>query len=222
MSMAPYVLKNTRNVTIATLNPAQTTGSTFPVELAGAGYPDYGKFMNQNFYWGMENFAKTTAPSAPVEGMNWYKTDTKTFYVYDSAAWKQIPTADNALNVAFPMQAASLTLDLTAAATVTIFTSAGSGKTWYPTGFMMYPVVIAGTFDDPSTCTLNLFKTTSEDIIENVVMGNPTSTRFAHYGITGMSEVVSGSETIKIEIQDPFTGTGITATYKAVIFGNII
>lgn len=222
MSMAPYVLKDASNITIATLSPAQTTGATFPIELAGAGYPVYGKFMNQNLYWIMENFSKDTAPSAPVAGMNWYKKNSKTFHLWDTVAWQQILTANNASNSAFPMEVAAATLNLAAAGTTVVFSSAGTGRTWYPTSLMLFPISIVGTFDDPSTCTLNIYKTTSEDIMENVVLGNPTSTRFANYPISGMSETVSGSQTITLEVQDGFTGTGITATYAAVIFGRVV
>lgn len=218
--MSPYVIKNTRNSTVATINPVQTTGTTFPIELAGAGFPTYGKFMDQNLYWTVENFAKSTAPSAPIEGMNWYNVTSKTFHLWDTVSWKQILTSNTSTNCAFPMQAAAATLNLASAGTTVIMSAAGTGLTYYPTALMLFPVSVVGTFADP--CTLNLHTTASEDIMEYVVMGTPNASGYAHYTITGMGLSVSGSQTIKLEVASPYTGTGITATYRAVIFGHIL
>jgi len=45
--------------------------------LLGKNYKGYGLFLNQNFVRLMENFAKTTEPSAPIPGQLWFNSTTK-------------------------------------------------------------------------------------------------------------------------------------------------
>ena len=65
--------------------------------LVGKNYPGYGVFLNQNFIQLMENFAKASAPTAPLPGQLWYdsagrylKLNTSTTKGTASAAWKVI------------------------------------------------------------------------------------------------------------------------------------
>jgi hypothetical protein len=65
--------------------------------LVGKNYKGYGLFLNQNFVRLMENFAKTTAPAAPLPGQVWYNSSTKRLNVNISstkgtldANWKGI------------------------------------------------------------------------------------------------------------------------------------
>jgi hypothetical protein len=45
--------------------------------LVGKNYPGYGIFLNQNMVQLMENFAKSSAPTAPLPGQLWWNTTTK-------------------------------------------------------------------------------------------------------------------------------------------------
>jgi microcystin-dependent protein len=65
--------------------------------LVGKNYKGYGLFLNQNFVRLMENFAKTTAPTAPLPGQIWFNSTTKRLNVNISstkgtldANWKGI------------------------------------------------------------------------------------------------------------------------------------
>jgi len=65
--------------------------------LVGKNYPGYGVFLNQNFVQLIENFAKSSAPTAPLPGQLWYdstgrylKLNTATVKGTASAAWKVI------------------------------------------------------------------------------------------------------------------------------------
>jgi microcystin-dependent protein len=53
--------------------------------LVGKNYKGYGLFLNQNFARLMENFAKSTAPAAPLPGQVWYNSTTKRLNVNISA-----------------------------------------------------------------------------------------------------------------------------------------
>lgn len=65
--------------------------------LVGKNYPGYGVFLNQNFVQLMENFAKSSAPTAPLPGQLWYdatgryiKLNTATTKGTAAATWKVI------------------------------------------------------------------------------------------------------------------------------------
>ena len=64
--------------------------------LVGKNYPGYGVFLNQNFVQLMENFAKGSAPTAPLPGQLWYDSTGKYLKVNTAAskgstpAWKVI------------------------------------------------------------------------------------------------------------------------------------
>lgn len=67
--------------------------------LVGKNYPGYGTFLNQNFVQLMENFAKGSAPTAPLPGQLWWdsnlkylKVNTATSKGTANAAWKTIVT----------------------------------------------------------------------------------------------------------------------------------
>lgn len=74
-----------------------TTNSS--LTLVGKNYPGYGTFLNQNFINLMENFAKGSAPTAPLPGQLWWdsnlkylKVNTATTKGTANQAWKTIVT----------------------------------------------------------------------------------------------------------------------------------
>lgn len=74
----------------------QTSSS---LTLVGKNYPGYGVFLNQNFVQLIENFAKSSAPVAPLPGQLWWDSGTKYLKVNTatakgtaSAAWKTMVT----------------------------------------------------------------------------------------------------------------------------------
>lgn len=74
-----------------------TTNSS--LTLVGKNYPGYGVFLNQNFVQLMENFAKGSAPTAPLPGQLWWDTGSKYLKINvaatkgtASAAWKTMVT----------------------------------------------------------------------------------------------------------------------------------
>lgn len=56
-------------------NTLDTSNSS--LSLVGKNYKSYGLFVNQNFVRLMENFAKSTAPTAPLPGQIWFNSTTK-------------------------------------------------------------------------------------------------------------------------------------------------
>jgi hypothetical protein len=74
-----------------------TTSSS--LSLVGKNYPGYGVFLNQNFVQLMENFAKASAPTAPLPGQLWWDSSGKYLKINvasakgtANAAWKTMVT----------------------------------------------------------------------------------------------------------------------------------
>ena len=67
--------------------------------LVGKNYPGYGVFLNQNFVQLLENFARPSAPNAPLPGQLWWDTSAKylkinvaTLKGAANAVWKNLNT----------------------------------------------------------------------------------------------------------------------------------
>lgn len=67
----------------------QTLNTDTSVTLVGKNYPGYSKYIGENFLHLLENFAKNTPPSVPVEGQLWYDNspDVNLLKVYDGTQW---------------------------------------------------------------------------------------------------------------------------------------
>ena len=66
---------NKTNGTILTTVEDGTVDTKYALKLIGKNYAGYGEIQNENFVALMENFSSNTAPSNPVSGQLWYKTD---------------------------------------------------------------------------------------------------------------------------------------------------
>jgi len=79
----------------------QTLNTETSLTFVGKNYAGYAPIMAENFLHLLENFAKNTAPNAPIEGQLWYdnSADVNLLKVYDGTSWtaagsvKKSPTA---------------------------------------------------------------------------------------------------------------------------------
>ena len=60
--------------------------------LIGQGIPNYGAEIAQDFIWLLENFANSTAPTAPLVGQFWYDDVNQVMNFYTGTEWKTITT----------------------------------------------------------------------------------------------------------------------------------
>jgi len=60
------------------------------VTLVGKNYAGYGEFLDENFIQMLENFAKTTAPAAPLTGQLWFNKTNNLLNVYNGTAFKTL------------------------------------------------------------------------------------------------------------------------------------
>lgn len=56
--------------------------------LIGKNYAGYGEFLNENFIQLMENFSKSSAPVAPLQGQIWWDSSDKVLKVWNGSVWK--------------------------------------------------------------------------------------------------------------------------------------
>ena len=87
-------LSNTSPLTILADGTADTTSTS--LTLVGKNYPSYGLFLNENFIYLLENFAKATAPLHPLPGQLWWDSNNTLLKVNaaatkdDAAIWKVV------------------------------------------------------------------------------------------------------------------------------------
>jgi hypothetical protein len=77
------------------------SGST-SLSLVGKNYPGYGKLLNENFVYLLENFANTKSPTSALPGQIWWDTSAKVLKVNTATAagnpavWKSLSSIYNA------------------------------------------------------------------------------------------------------------------------------
>jgi len=85
----PYIVNftdkdNKLPITVYDNTSSTDTSLTFP----GRNVTGYGQTIAENFLALLENFAKETQPSNPVEGQLWYNTADGVLQIWDSTTWK--------------------------------------------------------------------------------------------------------------------------------------
>ena len=84
-----YTINKTNGAVLATVSDG-TIDTTTNLTLVGKNYAGYGEFLNENFVKVLENFANTSAPSAPLLGQLWWDSTNAVLKVYNTTGWKPI------------------------------------------------------------------------------------------------------------------------------------
>ena len=84
-----YTINLTDGSVFATVNDG-TVNTSSSVTLVGKNYAGYGEFLDENFIQMPENFAKTTAPAAPLTGQLWFNKNNNLMNVYNGTAFKTL------------------------------------------------------------------------------------------------------------------------------------
>ena len=83
--------------------PDGTINTETSVTLVGKNYPNYGAILDQNFLRILENSASVAAPSAPIVGELWYKSDDRVLKVYiGDGIWKNVGSTTTASKSTLP------------------------------------------------------------------------------------------------------------------------
>lgn len=209
-----FTLRNSRNSIVSVVNTGETTGNSFPITVIGYGVAAYPEIVASNEYKLLENFANSTAPVNPVEGMIWYRSDTETPYYYNGTSFFPFGTATSSGSVLFSMLPAATNMDLTQVGSTAIFQAGSTGATYHPTAVMLIPN------GNPTAVTppvFNLYVSASEDIMENAVVQNVGVGQHAYYSIEGTVRHVRDGESIQFEVTT--AATGGTSNYDVYVFG---
>ncbi len=214
--MTTYTIQNTAGSTVATINPATTTGTAFSVEMPGQGYSLYGQAVNQSMYRMMENSANTTAPTNPVVGQWWYNTAVGSPFFWNGSAWI-IVAGSRTTMILFTMASGAFNIDFTSTGLTTIFTHPGGAIKYFPTGLLLQPAGFVNVTGSPVFSLQNL---ASEDVMEANSITAPTATKFAWWSIEGLTEPVTAGNSVSINVSAAATGgVGLTLRYNAFLFG---
>jgi hypothetical protein len=212
--MPAYTLDNSRGVTVAIINVGTTTGSTFPVEIQGQGIAPYGTIYADTVYHMLENFANDIEPTNPVEGMNFYKTDTQVPHYYDGAGFVPYLTRGSSNSGRFEMLPTATGIDMTSVQTVPLFTAPGDGSSWLPS---MLVLVSTDANAVAGPAHVNLQIGAAEDVLEQTPVSNAALNVAHQYSIEGTTRFATGIETISMEITIGAPATALVM--NAFLFG---
>lgn len=217
--MPAYDVKNSRNVTVAIINVGTTTGDpnvigNLPIELPGQGISPYGTLRAETDYHILENFAKDSEPVNPVEGMDWYKTDSQIPHFYNGTKFIPYLTQANGAGGLFDMLPSATGIDFTATGTTALFTAPGDGTAWLPSLLLLVPNTVVGI---TGPAHFNLQIASAEDVLEQSQVANPDTNVAHQYSIEGTTRFATGVETVSLEVTIAAPGT--TLLLDAYLFG---
>lgn len=216
--MPTYIINNARGNNVANISVGTTTGANFPIELVGEGVSQYGPIIATNQYKLLENFANTTEPTNPVEGMIWHKVNSVPRF-YNGSSFIPFATGQNSSSVGVDMLATASNVDFTTTGTVALFTNPGPGTKFHPTAIALFPVNVVDVNTNP---VFNVFVSTAEDVMENQTIVGPNVNRSLFFSIEGATALVENTNTISLNVAIAATGGGsLSLTYDAELYGII-
>jgi len=90
-----YVITNTNNQLIATVEDYTVNATALPITLIGHYFSGFGEILNDNLVGMLENFSSVAAPTSPIIGQLWYNKPAATLNQYDqttSPPWTPLAT----------------------------------------------------------------------------------------------------------------------------------
>jgi hypothetical protein len=90
----PYILYKTNGQKLATIQDGSVDRTTTNLSFVGKNYAGYGEILNENLVKILENFANSTAPTAPMTGQLWYDSSSKKLKFYDGARFRGVANVD--------------------------------------------------------------------------------------------------------------------------------
>ena len=205
-------------VSDATINGPSGSSAATPLDFIGDGIGNYGAYVQNNMMRLLENFAKTTAPTVPVEGQLWYdKTTTKkTMNMWNGSSWVVIAGSTNATGLMFTPAATATNINFRNTGGTRIFQAPGTSANYYPTGVLLIP---NGSITSAGPATFNLYTSSSEDILSNSVIVSPATNKFVWFNIEGSTRFVSGTNSIFLEVSSAAASGAMNM--DAYVFGFI-
>lgn len=90
-----YIINDSRGQVVAIIPDGTIDTTSTPLQLVGRGVTEYGVPENENYVWIMENFAKDTAPTTPLQGQLWFNTANNVIYLRSNVnTWQGLASHD--------------------------------------------------------------------------------------------------------------------------------
>jgi hypothetical protein len=93
-----YTINLTNGTQKASVADGTIDTAATDITLVGKNFTGYGEILNENYVHMLENFANTTAPTAPLTGQLWWNTDIGTLTVYDGSQFKAVSSSTVSIN----------------------------------------------------------------------------------------------------------------------------
>lgn len=90
-----YIINDSRGQVVAIIPDGTIDATSTSLQLVGRGVTEYGVPENENYVFIMENFAKDTAPVAPLQGQLWFNTANNTMMLRSNiSTWQSMASTD--------------------------------------------------------------------------------------------------------------------------------
>lgn len=216
--MVAVTFNNTAGNEVATVPAMSVDTTSAAIDLIGQGVSLYGEYLQENMLHMLEHFADTTAPSPAMTGMIWHNTssDKNRPYYYDGSTWIAIAGATTSGSYLFPRLAGATNINFAIEAATAIFTAPGTTEKFHPTGIMLIP---NGTPTTTDPATFNLYISSSEDVMDNVIVSSVAANKHAFFSIEGATRFASGTDSIYLDVTVPVSSG--TLSFDAYLFGMV-
>jgi len=236
-----YTINLTDGTVFATVNDG-TVNTASSVTLVGKNYAGYGEFLDENFIQMLENFAKTTAPAAPLTGQLWFNKTNNLMNVYNGTAFKTLSittasasapssnvqgdlwydTTNQQLNVytgaAFLVVGPAYTSASGTAGAIPETVNNSTGTPLFVTSIYANNVRVAIYSDNATFTAAAPTSTLFPTVFKGVTMSNATGTNMSGNLIGGGNVTVTTNTST---VMATFTGTGANIAGYGNITGNI-
>lgn len=212
------VVTNARGSTIATVTAGTINTGASPLTLIGKGYAGYSKFVNENYYRMLENFAKNSPPSNPVEGQHWYDVSAGMKY-YNGSSWVLVATGSTT-DIVLTRAVTATGVDFTSTGSHVIHTGAAGVKTLV-TSLIIVPTSVSIAASNEAVCSLEISNNTGDIIDRFPLVGLNSTSKFHRVEVSGANRIVAATETVKLNIIND-VADGDTLTADVYILGTTI
>ena len=86
----PYIITKSNGTTLTTVADGSIDNST-SLTFVGKNYAGYGGILDQNLFYLLENFSKSSSPLSPVQGQLWFDSKNLKLNAYDGTSFKSLP-----------------------------------------------------------------------------------------------------------------------------------